>query len=99
MRVTESAKKRVEWINKHYDKTVRLAVHGGGCAGFRYEFDMADAFGDDVVIDAIHVDPTSLELLHNAVVDFVTGLHGQYFKVQNEDAVSSCGCGKSFSIA
>lgn len=98
MLVTDRAKRRIEWINSNYDQSVRLAVHGGGCAGFSYEFDMSEATVDDVVIDAIVIDPTSFDILRNATVDFVSDFHGNYFKVDIPDALSNCGCGKSFSI-
>ena len=43
--LTENAAKRVAWIAQRQSKPaiLRLAVDGGGCAGFTYKFELADA--------------------------------------------------------
>lgn len=81
---------------------LRLAVMGGGCAGFQYSFSLDDQVTpDDVVIhqgDArVVVDQTSLTFLKGATVDYKTELMGAHFIIQNPNAVSGCGCGNSFS--
>ena len=103
--LTESAAKRVAWIAERQNKPaiLRLAVDGGGCAGFTYKFELApDAEGDDEVAESdgvkLVVDPVSLELLKGSAVDFVEDLNGAAFKVTNPNAQSGCGCGSSFSI-
>lgn len=100
MQVTERAKQRLEWIQENYAQNVRLAVRGGGCAGFSYafEFDLGIVADEDVVVETIVVDPASFDILRNAIVDFVADFNGNYFKVEVPEARSSCGCGKSFSI-
>ncbi len=82
----------------------RIQVHGGGCAGFKYElnFDATPA-ADDVVLyaqDAVRVltDTTSMQFLQNCTLDFVSDLVGDSFKIINPQAKSSCGCGVSFSL-
>jgi iron-sulfur cluster insertion protein len=103
--LTESAAKRVAWIAARQSKPaiLRLAVDGGGCAGFTYKFDLADgAESDDAVTETdgvrLVVDPVSLELVKGSAVDFVEDLGGAAFKVTNPNAQSGCGCGSSFSV-
>ncbi len=103
--LTESAAKRVAWIAARQDKPaiLRLAVDGGGCAGFTYKFDLAaQPEGDDVIAETdgvrLVVDPVSLELVRGSAVDFVEDLGGAAFKVTNPNAQSGCGCGSSFSV-
>ena len=103
--LTENAAKRVAWIAERQSKPaiLRLAVDGGGCAGFTYKFELADApDAKDVVAETdgvkLLVDPMSLELVQDSAVDFVEDLGGAAFKVQNPNAASGCGCGSSFSV-
>ncbi len=82
---------------------LRIAVNGGGCSGFQYDFQLTDAAAaDDLVIEhegaVALVDPVSQEFLSGAVVDFVDDLMGQSFRIKNPNATASCGCGTSFSI-
>lgn len=82
---------------------LRLSVEGGGCSGFQYKFDMADApESDDIISETdgvqLVVDPVSLDLLNGSVVDFVESLGGAAFKVDNPNAAAGCGCGSSFGI-
>jgi len=103
--LTESAAKRVAWIAARQDKPaiLRLAVDGGGCAGFTYKFELTNApEGEDEVAETdgvkLVVDPTSLELVKGSAVDFVEDLGGAAFRVTNPNAQSGCGCGSSFSV-
>ena len=81
----------------------RLAVDGGGCAGFTYKFELADTQAEDDAVaetDGVKlvVDPMSLDLVRGSAVDFVEDLGGASFKVTNPNAASGCGCGSSFSV-
>jgi iron-sulfur cluster assembly accessory protein len=103
--LTESAARRVAWIaeRQHKPAILRLAVDGGGCAGFTYKFELAsEADSDDEVVETagvkLVVDPISLQLVKGAAVDFVEDLGGAAFKVTNPNAQSGCGCGSSFSV-
>jgi iron-sulfur cluster assembly accessory protein len=103
--LTENAARRVAWIAARQDKpaVLRLAVDGGGCAGFTYTFELADGpSGDDAVTETagvkLVVDPFSLDLVKGSAVDFVEDLGGAAFKVTNPNAQSGCGCGSSFSV-
>jgi iron-sulfur cluster assembly accessory protein len=82
---------------------LRLAVEGGGCSGFQYQFDLADApQADDLVSETdgvrLVVDPVSLDLVAGCTVDFVESLGGAAFRVENPNATAGCGCGSSFSV-
>lgn len=82
---------------------LRLAVNGGGCSGFQYEFGFAESAEDDDAVfekDGISVviDEMSLNFLDGATVDFKTDLQGSFFQVDNPNAQASCGCGTSFSV-
>lgn len=103
--LTQNAAKRVAWIAERQKKPaiLRLAVDGGGCAGFTYKFELADEpEADDEVAEMegvrLVVDPISLDLVRGSAVDFVEDLGGAAFRVTNPNAQSGCGCGSSFSV-
>ena len=103
--VTESAAKRIAFLASKEAKPVmmRVAVEGGGCSGFQYNFSFdGHRNDDDLVIErngaAVVVDPTSLELLKGSELDYVEEMVGSSFQVKNPNATSSCGCGNSFSV-
>jgi iron-sulfur cluster assembly accessory protein len=103
--LTENAAKRVAWIAERQSRPaiLRLAVDGGGCAGFTYKFELAERQeSDDEVAETdgvkLVVDPMSLDLVRGSAVDFVEDLGGAAFKVLNPNAQSGCGCGSSFSV-
>jgi iron-sulfur cluster assembly accessory protein len=103
--LTENAAKRVALIaaRQHKPAILRLAVDGGGCAGFTYKFELAPkADGDDEIVETdgvkLVVDPVSLELVKGSAVDFVEDLSGAAFRVTNPNAQSGCGCGSSFGV-
>lgn len=82
---------------------LRIAVDGGGCSGFSYRFDFADAANDDDIVferdgAKVVVDQTSLPFLEGSEIDFVNELIGSSFKIHNPNATASCGCGTSFSV-
>ncbi|HYD30747.1 MAG TPA: iron-sulfur cluster insertion protein ErpA, partial [Azospirillaceae bacterium] len=99
--ISDSAARRVAFlIEKEGNPALmlRLAVSGGGCAGFQYGFSFDETTAaDDVVFEhggvRVVVDETSLDLLAGAVVDFVEDLMGASFQIRNPNASSSCGCG------
>jgi len=81
----------------------RVAVLGGGCSGFQYDFSIDQSRSDDDIVFHAHgvevvVDDMSLELIDNAELDYVQDLMGSYFAVTNPNATASCGCGTSFSV-
>jgi iron-sulfur cluster insertion protein len=85
------------------DLMLRLAVHGGGCAGFQYDFSYTEGIeSGDVVFEKdsvkVVIDDMSIEYLRGATIDFSEELIGSAFCVRNPNAQSSCGCGTSFSV-
>ncbi|MDE2134024.1 MAG: iron-sulfur cluster insertion protein ErpA [Alphaproteobacteria bacterium] len=103
--VSPRAAKRIAQIIAAEGKPMmlRLAVTGGGCSGFQYNFALDDAAAcDDLVVEeggvTVLIDSTSLEFLKGAEIDFADDLIGASFKVNNPNATSSCGCGTSFSV-
>jgi len=103
--VSARAAKRIAEVLKSEPGPVmlRLAVTGGGCSGFQYNFALDDArLDEDLVVErdgaVVLIDPVSLDFLRGAEIDFVDDLIGASFKVNNPNASSSCGCGTSFSV-
>jgi len=85
------------------DSFFRIAVEGGGCSGFQYQFAISDqpASGDVLIHEPgvrVVIDETSMAFLTGSELDFVDDLMGQSFRVNNPNAKSSCGCGTSFSL-
>ena len=82
---------------------LRVAIQGGGCSGFQYGlgFDSGVAEGDqELVLEGVRVvvDPFSAPYLQGATIDYLNGLQESGFKIDNPNAVSSCGCGHSFQV-
>ncbi|WP_121115784.1 HesB/IscA family protein [Croceibacterium ferulae] len=103
--LTPAAAARVQAIADKQGRpaVLRLAVEGGGCSGFQYQFALADGIEpDDRVSETggvrLAVDPVSLDLVAGCTVDFVESLGGAAFKVDNPQAAAGCGCGSSFGI-
>jgi iron-sulfur cluster assembly accessory protein len=103
--LSPAAAQRIRAIGETEGRPVmlRVAVEGGGCSGFQYQFDLVDeAQPDDLKVErdgaAALVDVVSLALLKGSEIDFVDELAGAEFRVRNPNAKSSCGCGVSFSI-
>jgi iron-sulfur cluster assembly protein len=82
---------------------LRVAVEGGGCSGFQYKFDFADAPNDDDIVlerdgAKILIDEMSVEFLEGSEIDYARELIGSAFKIHNPNAIAACGCGTSFSV-
>ena len=98
------SKKAVERINKLIARKpsgtfFRIAVKGGGCSGFKYDFSFDNKIDEnDLKHQNIVVDRSSLDMLKGSQVDFSEELIGNSFKISNPKTKSSCGCGVSFSF-
>ena len=96
--------KAVEKINQLVSKKpegtfFRIAVKGGGCSGFKYDFTFDSKIdNNDFKYENIVVDKSSLDMLKGSKIDFSEELIGSSFKINNPKTKSSCGCGISFSI-
>lgn len=85
------------------DLKLRIFVQGGGCSGFSYGFTFDEETQEDdfdLEFDGLHllVDSMSSQYLQGAEVDYVEDIMGSEFKIKNPNAVSTCGCGSSFSV-
>jgi iron-sulfur cluster insertion protein len=84
------------------DLKLRVFISGGGCSGFQYGFTFDEAVGDgDTVVEnqgvKLLIDPMSFQYLVGAEIDYTEGLEGAQFVIRNPNAVTTCGCGSSFS--
>ena len=97
---TNSAKNQIEKITKSKEKKYfRIAVQGGGCSGFKYNFSFDDKIEkDDILFDKTIIDRQSLDIIAGSVVDFKKEMIGENFSIKNPKASASCGCGLSFSV-
>ena len=98
------SKKAVERDNQLISKKpagtfFRIAVKGGGCSGFKYDFSFDSKIEkNDLKHENIVIDESSLEMLKGSKIDFAEELIGVSFKISNPKTKSSCGCGVSFSF-
>jgi iron-sulfur cluster assembly protein len=104
--VTEKAATELKGIMEAQSKptaALRVWVAGGGCSGLSYGMALDDGEpeeGDKVLEDQgmrLFVDELSLSYMEGAVVDYVDDVMGGGFKIENPNAVNTCGCGSSFS--
>lgn len=106
LNVQQSAIDRIEEIRKDKNDPfpekgyLRIAVVGGGCAGFKYALEAEETIAEDDHIfgDAIVVDDVSLEYLRGTIVGFERSMVGSSFTLDNPNVRSSCGCATSFSV-
>ena len=83
-------------------QALRVAVRGGGCSGFQYALAFDQVKDDDHVFEdrgvSVIVDKTSMQFVFGSEVDYVEGLQGAGFCVNNPNVVAACGCGSSFQV-
>jgi len=101
--ITEAAANKLKPLIEE-GSVVRIAIHGGGCAGFQYRFGLApieDTFEDDYIIEKLgiklFVDAISLGYLEGTTIDYEEDSFMSMFKIKNPSAKSTCGCGNSFN--
>ena len=84
------------------DQALRVAVRGGGCSGFQYALALDKPKDDDNVFEhngvSVLVDKVSMQFVFGSEVDYVEGLQGAGFAVNNPNVVAACGCGSSFQV-
>jgi len=101
IKFTDKAIEQINHLLSQKDKGsfFRIAIKGGGCSGFQYDFsvDMKPQ-EDDLKFENILIDKTSADMLKGSEVDYVSELIGNSFKISNPKSKSSCGCGVSFSF-
>ena len=82
---------------------LRVFVTGGGCSGFQYGFTFDEVQNDDDTVMqkngvTLLIDAMSMQYMMGAEIDYTEGLEGAQFVIKNPNAVSTCGCGSSFSV-
>ena len=103
--ITETAVAKIRDIiaeENNPNLKLRVFVQGGGCSGMQYGFTLDDTQAEDdwdLDIDGVKilVDSMSGGYLQGAVVDYKEDQYGSTFSINNPQAVTTCGCGSSFS--
>jgi iron-sulfur cluster assembly protein len=102
---TKAAEKIGELLQGQDDsagQALRVAVRGGGCSGFQYALAFDQIKDDDNVFEvdgvAVVVDKVSMQFVFGSEVDYLEGLQGAGFQVNNPNVVAACGCGSSFQV-
>ena len=101
IKFTDKALEHINTLLSKKDKGsfFRIAIKGGGCSGFQYDFSYDKSMEkDDLKFENILIDKDSADLLKGSEVDYVSELIGDSFKISNPQTKSSCGCGVSFAI-
>jgi iron-sulfur cluster insertion protein len=104
--ITSAAAARIKQLRlseNQEDLKLRIAVDGGGCSGFRYQYLLeSEIASDDLVFqhDGVEViiDDCSIEHLKGSTLDFAEDLGSAEFVINNPQATAKCGCGHSFAI-
>ena len=102
--VTDTAAEKIRDLvaSNAADQALRVAVKGGGCSGFQYALALDAPKADDHVFEhngvSVIVDKLSMQFVFGSEVDYVDGLQGAGFTVNNPNVVAACGCGSSFQV-
>ncbi|WP_031549247.1 HesB/IscA family protein [Parvularcula oceani] len=103
--LTDRAARRVaEILSGEADGTMlRIAVLGGGCSGFQYDYSLVTEKNDDDLLlekggAKVLIDEMSQQYMPGAVIDYAEELIAAAFRIENPIATSGCGCGTSFSL-
>ena len=106
IKLTDAAASKLEELlasQEDTDQVLRVAVRGGGCSGFQYALALDKQKADDHVFTdhgvSVVVDKVSMQFVFGSEVDYVEGLQGAGFKVDNPNVIAACGCGSSFRVA
>ncbi len=106
MTLTDSAVQKIRELTvsneNAEEQALRVSVRGGGCSGFQYSLALDKAKEDDHVFEhegiSVLVDKVSMQFVFGSEVDYVDGLQGAGFTVNNPNVVAACGCGSSFQV-
>ena len=101
IKFTDNAIKQINHLLSSKDKGsfFRIAIKGGGCSGFKYDFSYEkNPKDEDLKFNNIIIDKASADLLKGSEIDYASDLIGDSFKISNPQSKSSCGCGVSFSL-
>ncbi len=97
LQITQEARERITTILElHPDKVFRVGLDGGGCAGFKFRFELSDAKDDDIVVETgIVTDHLSGAYIDKATLNFKDEIFSQSFFLESPDITNTCGCGES----
>ena len=101
IKFTDKAIKQINFLlnDKKKGSYFRIAIKGGGCSGFQYDFSFdKEPQNEDLKYENVLIDKASADLLKGSEIDYVQELVGNSFKINNPQTKSSCGCGVSFSL-
>ena len=102
--LTENAVTRIQGLSADSDNDkFRVYVTGGGCSGFQYGFKLDDERdSEDTTISScgvsVVIDSLSMQYIYGSTLDYTEDLEGSKFIIDNPNALTTCGCGSSFSI-
>jgi iron-sulfur cluster assembly accessory protein len=104
--VSDTAAEKIRGLTESTEESgeqaLRVAVKGGGCSGFQYALALDKPKEDDHVFEhngvSVVVDKVSMQFVFGSQVDYVDGLQGAGFTVNNPNVVAACGCGSSFQV-
>jgi iron-sulfur cluster assembly accessory protein len=104
--VSDAAAEKIRGLTESAEESgeqaLRVAVKGGGCSGFQYSLALDKPKEDDHVFEhngvSVLVDKVSMQFVFGSQVDYVDGLQGAGFTVNNPNVVAACGCGSSFQV-
>ncbi|HET8975379.1 MAG TPA: iron-sulfur cluster insertion protein ErpA [Solirubrobacterales bacterium] len=101
-KAAEKIKELLAGQDKAAEQALRVAVRGGGCSGFQYALAFDAPKDEDHRFEykgvSVVVDKTSMQFVFGSEVDWVDGLQGAGFSVNNPNVVAACGCGSSFQV-
>jgi iron-sulfur cluster assembly protein len=101
-KAAEKIKELIGSNDEASEQALRVAVRGGGCSGFQYALALDQPKSDDNVFEhqgvSVVVDKVSMQFVFGSEVDYVDGLQGAGFVVNNPNVVAACGCGSSFQV-
>ena len=97
IKFTDKAIKQINFLLSKKDKGsfFRIAIKGGGCSGFQYEWGVTD---NEPTVANLWLNPIAEMFVFGCTIDYVEELGGSYLKVTNPNAKASCGCGESFAV-
>ena len=106
LNLTDGAVKKILSLSEKQSEVkvnLRVYVTGGGCSGFQYGFSFDESIDEeDTCVSKeganLIIDPLSLQYLLGSTVDYIEDLSGSKFIIKNPNAITTCGCGESFSI-
>ena len=106
LNISEAAVSRIDKLvmeETNNKVSLRVFVTGGGCSGLQYGFRLEDQLDEEDTIlkknkVSIVIDPLSMQYIYGSTLDYKEDLEGSRFVIDNPNAVTTCGCGSSFSI-